>query len=762
MKDHGITILYGSETGNAEDYANLIAKRLRYFQLKLTVSALDEYPLKKLVTDTKILLVVCSTTGQGELPRNAKKFMAFLLKRKLPADLFNHLKVTTFGVGDSSYPKFNYAVRKIQRRLEQLGCGELSARCEADEMSGEGSDGFYVEWEKGVIEGLKRVLGDDEMVEVEQEEHLEVERKVRPVCPPGVVSRSAGTPWATGRGGSAPSRGDDSPTLLEEEQGSTQWPSPGRGQRSVTPPQEESTPEVATTTSSTGQHSSSKGNPTLLEEEQGSTQWPSPGRGQRSVTPPHVESTPKVASNAKVVATTTGQNSSLFKGKMVQNKRITDTSHFQDVRHIIIKSDTPVEYSVGDTVSLLPWNDDNSVELLLQSQPQWLEVADQKVEIEGFPEGSPVSVKGKGDLRSLFKYHLDIMSIPRRSFFMTLWHFCDDSTEDGARERERLKEFGSFDEVEELYNYANRPRRSILETLLEFQGNLKIPLDYVWDLFPKIKPRLFSIASGPNDKGRVEMVVAIVEYRTVIRRVRRGLCTKWLAGMEVGTEIEFGIDRSNLTFGKGPVVMIAPGTGIAPMRSLVESRLPWLVSGGGERRSAGPPGATSRGGSAPSRGEVDDVTGGLLVEEPSSTQWLSPSRGQRSGSDLPEGVASPSELFLFFGCRYHNKDHLFQQQWESLATQAPHFQYFPCHSRDEGSVDKYVQHRLYRERKAVGDLIIDKDAMVFVCGSSGNMPREVRITLVEIIAEKLGVDTEGATRYLSEMENNRRYIQETW
>ena len=113
-------------------------------------------------------------------------------------------------------------------------------------------------------------------------------------------------------------------------------------------------------------------------------------------------------------------------------------------------------------------------------------------------------------LRNLIKYHLDIMSIPRRSFFAVLWHFCDSSTEDGKREQEKLREFGSFSDPEELYNYANRPRRLILETLTEFKNNLTIPVSYILDLIPLIKPRMFLIASRSSET-EIEVVVAIVD-----------------------------------------------------------------------------------------------------------------------------------------------------------------------------------------------------------------------------------------------------------
>ena len=76
-----ITILYGSETGNAEEYAKYLKQRLRCYNFKAVCTSMDEYPLKNLITHTKYLIIICSTTGQGEIPRNAKKFMRFILKK---------------------------------------------------------------------------------------------------------------------------------------------------------------------------------------------------------------------------------------------------------------------------------------------------------------------------------------------------------------------------------------------------------------------------------------------------------------------------------------------------------------------------------------------------------------------------------------------------------------------------------------------------------------------------------------------------------
>lgn len=576
-----ITILYGTETGNAEDYAHFLYKRLQYQRYIPTLTSLDAYPLKKLVTDTEFLIIICSTTGQGELPRNAKKFMKFILRKKLPHDLFNHLHLTTFGLGDKSYPKFNYAIKKIHTRLVQLGCQELSPRCEADEMAPEGIDGFYTEWESALIEALSR--------------HF-----------PNLVPI-------------------DDHVLLPPE------------------------------------------NPVVVD----------------------VAGESIVGDDKKIALSRTVQDLRL--GSLRLFDRITAPDHFQDVRHVVIESQD-LDYVPGDTVALYPANSSRHVELLFELQPHWLPFADKPLIIKGQePDvvGGLISSENL-TLRTLITHHLDLVAIPNRSFFMTLWHFTDESTEDGAREKEKLWEFSRFEDSEELYNYANRPRRLILECIMEFEKNTKIPVEYVYDLFPKIKPRLFLIASQPASTT-VELAVAIVEYRTKLRRIRRGLCTTWLKSLAIDETIVFSIHKSNLNFHQNvPVLMIAPGTGIAPMKSLIEA--------------------------------------------------------------LP----LDRKLYLFFGNRNRDKDYLFGKKWGNY----PQLQVFPCFSRD-GDKIKYVQHSLFANYQLVGDLIINENAVVFLCGSSGKMPREVRITLIEILA-KHSLGEKEAQRLISEMEDNGRYIQETW
>ncbi len=59
--------------------------------------------------------------GQGDEPDNMHKFWRFLLRKTLPADSLVAMQYGVFGLGDSSYAKYNFAAKKLAKRLTQLG-----------------------------------------------------------------------------------------------------------------------------------------------------------------------------------------------------------------------------------------------------------------------------------------------------------------------------------------------------------------------------------------------------------------------------------------------------------------------------------------------------------------------------------------------------------------------------------------------------------------------------------------------------------------
>jgi sulfite reductase alpha subunit-like flavoprotein len=230
-----------------------------------------------------------------------------------------------------------------------------------------------------------------------------------------------------------------------------------------------------------------------------------------------------------------------------------------------------------------------------------------------------------------------------------------------------------------------------------------------------MRPRKYSICSGGviknhRTKGviKVQIIVAIVKYRTVLKKIRQGLCSRYLASLPVGTILEVKID-GNPDFTKfslyeepsRPIIFVAPGTGIAPCRSLIWER-------------------------AKLRSEGTNV----------------------------------GPCYLFYGGRNKDADYFYKHEWEirSLETKV-----FTAFSRDQKE-KIYIQDIIRKEGNLIADLLAAKiGPMIYICGSSGNMPKSVRAAFVDVILEhsKDG-DREASEKELALMEKHGLYIQETW
>ena len=81
---------------------------------------MDDFPRAELI-DQSLVVFVASTTGDGEVPETMFSFWRFLLRRSLPVGILGAMRFTVFGLGDSSYPKFNAVARRLEVRLKQLG-----------------------------------------------------------------------------------------------------------------------------------------------------------------------------------------------------------------------------------------------------------------------------------------------------------------------------------------------------------------------------------------------------------------------------------------------------------------------------------------------------------------------------------------------------------------------------------------------------------------------------------------------------------------
>jgi sulfite reductase (NADPH) flavoprotein alpha-component len=124
-----LTVLYGSQTGNAKRLAEELGRRATAAGLAVRVIRGDAYPVRELKQE-RLLYVVISTQGDAEPPDDSRALVEFLGSARAPK--LEGLRYAVLGLGDSSYPQFCAIGRQIDERLAVLGGQRLLAAGEAD------------------------------------------------------------------------------------------------------------------------------------------------------------------------------------------------------------------------------------------------------------------------------------------------------------------------------------------------------------------------------------------------------------------------------------------------------------------------------------------------------------------------------------------------------------------------------------------------------------------------------------------------------
>lgn len=436
-------------------------------------------------------------------------------------------------------------------------------------------------------------------------------------------------------------------------------------------------------------------------------------------------------------------------GKLLQNRRVTPAEHWQDVRYLSFEIilgpkelDIAFQLSGNLTLTIFPKNYPQDVEEIIRLM-DWDAVADRLFSVDHGPRGLYVEDRVTS-IRELLTHHLDFTAIPKRSFIKELAYYTNEE-----REIERLRELTMPGNEQEFYDYTSRPRRTILEVLRDFPG-VKIPHERILDIFPLIRGREYSVCNGGIDikatenEGtfRVDILAALVEYKTIIRKPRQGLCSRYLKHLPTGAMLRVGLKLSSgqslvpdKSAASRPMVAIATGTGIAPIRAIIQER------------------------------EIYGCQGDTL---------------------------------LFFGCRNRSADFYFEHEWENY----PSVKVYPAFSRDNIVPDpattalrtnteadaanasagagnrvgmsgvpapqidydagkNYVQHLIRKHADEVGALM-RRYPIVCICGNNGRMPISVRRALLDaLVISGVVADTESAERWFGNPQN-LTFWQETW
>ncbi|MED5103330.1 assimilatory sulfite reductase (NADPH) flavoprotein subunit [Niallia circulans] len=142
-----ITILFGSQTGNAQSLAKNHGNRLKELGFNVTVQSMSDFKpnnLKKIQN----LLVIVSTHGEGDPPDTAIAFHEFLHGKRAPK--LENFQYSVLALGDSSYEFFCETGKQFDKRLEELGGTRLYPRVDCDLDYDEPAS----EWFEGIVSSL--------------------------------------------------------------------------------------------------------------------------------------------------------------------------------------------------------------------------------------------------------------------------------------------------------------------------------------------------------------------------------------------------------------------------------------------------------------------------------------------------------------------------------------------------------------------------------------------------------------------------------
>lgn len=124
-----ITVVYGSQTGNAKRVAERLSAELQAAGSTVRLLNASAYPLRELKTE-RLLYLVFSTQGDGDPPDDGRALLEHLAGNRAPR--LPELRFGVLGLGDSSYPQFNAIARKLDARLHELGAQRVLDLGEAD------------------------------------------------------------------------------------------------------------------------------------------------------------------------------------------------------------------------------------------------------------------------------------------------------------------------------------------------------------------------------------------------------------------------------------------------------------------------------------------------------------------------------------------------------------------------------------------------------------------------------------------------------
>ena len=156
----------------------------------------------------------------------------------------------------------------------------------------------------------------------------------------------------------------------------------------------------------------------------------------------------------------------------------------------------------------------------------------------------------------------------------------------------------------------------------------------------------------------------------------------------------------------------------------------------------------------------EDPSKDLLLIGPGT--GLAPMRGfLQERASQRRGGAKLGRVLLFFGCRHPAQDYLYQEELEDYLEEGVLSGLEVAFSREPGKPKVYVQDRLTAHAKEISEML-ERGASLFVCGDAKAMAPAVQKTLTEILAKESNIPLEEAQARIEKLKAEGRYLEDVW
>ena len=253
------------------------------------------------------------------------------------------------------------------------------------------------------------------------------------------------------------------------------------------------------------------------------------------------------------------------KGSVAGALEIGSTRHME----IDLKG-TGIVYETADNLAVIPENSADSVNRLCSAlclNPDMIFSVEPKDASKfKYPFPFPCSLRD-----ALTKYY-DIHGLPRHSFVQSLLPYVQ-----SEKQKQWLEELVAPDNHAGFKQYINGNGRSSFDLLTSELDSCDIPLDDLLHLLPHMQPRYYTISSSSSVyPTQVHITVSVTSFALQGGRVFKGLTSAYLADLSPHTEkVRVFVRPSSFRLPKkanAPIIMVGPGTGLAPMRALLQER----------------------------------------------------------------------------------------------------------------------------------------------------------------------------------------------